>query len=280
MPFEVDLETARAEFQQYEFVAALAPSEQKAAFHVKDGNGNDLCLKIINPNARIEYLQREILALQAINHPNIARLKEYSYSSKHGEVKHYIVEEFIQGKDLSEELHDSDGWTRSKASIFFAELCDGLSALREKNIVHRDLKPSNIRVRPSGSPVIIDFGVARHLDLPDITSTSNGAAIGTPRYFAPEQFIGTKHDIKHQTDLFAVGILIYEALVGQHPFVQNGVSLSEAICTSHGYRNAQKFRDLPQEWKLIIGRLLGKNKADRPHDASQVASILRKIGGI
>src|ERR1019366_6588709 len=101
---------------------------------------------------------------------------------------------------------------------FFAALCDGLSALKQEGIVHRDIKPENIRVKPSGAPVIIDFGLARHLSLPDLTQTVEGAAIGTPLYFAPEQFDGTKHDIDHRTDLFALGILLFEALTGEHPF--------------------------------------------------------------
>ena len=88
---------------------------------------------------------------------------------------------------------------------FFASLCDGLAALKAKGIVHRDIKPQNIRVRSNGDPVIIDFGLARHLGLPDLTKTIQGARLGTPAYFAPEQFDGNRHDIDHRTDLFAVG---------------------------------------------------------------------------
>jgi serine/threonine protein kinase len=148
--------------------------------------------------------------------------------------------------------------------------------------VHRDLKPSNIRVRADRSPVIIDFGLARHLDLPDLTRTAEGAAIGTPLYFSPEQFRGTKHDIDHRTDLFALGILVYQALVGRHPFWEAGMTfqqLDDAISTSEKFLMVTEFKRLPRQWQLIVGRLLAKERANRPQDAAQVASIFRKIGG-
>ena len=119
---------------------------------------------------------------------------------------------------------------------FFSALCNGLFAMNEKGIVHRDIKPANIRVRPNGSPVIIDFGLSRHLNLPDLTQTIDGAAIGTPRYFAPEQFDGTKDDIDHRTDLFALGILLYEALTGESPFYNPQITtrgqFRQAVCES------------------------------------------------
>ncbi|WIW50638.2 protein kinase (plasmid) [Bradyrhizobium sp. 62B] len=75
-------------------------------------------------------------------------------------------------------------WPLDQIKTVFGELCDGLSELRRRNIVHRDLKPNNIRVRDSGSPVIIDFGLARMLDLDSLTRT--GMKVGTPLYFSPE----------------------------------------------------------------------------------------------
>jgi serine/threonine protein kinase len=144
-------------------------------------------------------------------HKAQARFPEYSFIKA---LTPYIVE----GTDLSEVLKLGKQWAVKKTALFFVELCNGLYALRLSNVVHRDLKPTNIRVRPNGTPVIIDFGLARHLDQPGLTRTSKGAAFGTPLYFAPEQFIGTKYDIDHRTDLFALGILLYQALVGRHPF--------------------------------------------------------------
>jgi serine/threonine protein kinase len=208
---------------------------------------------------------------------------EYTHSIKPGGERHFIVEEFVPGTDLSALLKPEQQWSLDQTSRFFAELCDGLSALEKLNIVHRDLKPSNIRVRNGTSPVIIDFGLARHLDQPDITSTRDGARLGTPMYYSPEQWTGTKHDIDHRTDLFAIGILLYQALVGFHPFHRLGLSndqLSIAVCESYDYIGKDRYTRLPDKWKNIIDRLMRKERAERPHSATQLASIFRQFGGL
>lgn len=280
MPVIVSLADAQAMYPEYTFIAALTPSAQKAAFHVCDSSGADLCLKIIGPNYEIDRLQREVQALQALSHPNIAQFREYEFSSRQGQQRHHLMEEFIEGSDLSARLVIGQKWTSAEGSSCFAALCDGLAELLNMNIVHRDLKPSNIRVRPDGSPVIIDFGLARHLDLSDLTDTSDGAAIGTPNYFAPEQFQGTKHDIDHRTDLFALGIIIYHAMTGQHPFWQSGMTrqqLRDAVCSSIDYLSEADYTSLSPQWRLIIARLLEKERVRRPQSAAQVAAILRKL---
>jgi len=189
MPYTVSIADAQASFPAYQFIKSLTPSEQKAAFHVRDSAGKDLCLKLIAPNYSFDRLTREVHALQSINHPNVVRLIEYTYSSTSEGQRHYLVEEFVEGDDLTARMGPK--WPPSDASTFFMALLHGLTAMRSANVVHRDLKPSNIRVRTDGAAVIIDFGLARHLDLPALTRTSDGAAIGTPMYFAPEQFSGS-----------------------------------------------------------------------------------------
>ena len=283
MPFSVAIDDARAQFPEYTFIASLTPSEQKAAFHVRDGSGTDLCLKIIAPNCNIDRVHREILALQAISHPNVVALREYTFSTSTSRQRHFLVEDFVAGSDMTPRLQSGHTWTREQTSDFFAPLCDGLAALADAEVVHRDLKPTNIRVRPDGSPVIIDFGLARHLGLSDLTQTSDGAQIGTPLYFAPEQWEGKKHQIDHRTDLFAVGVLMYEAMVGRHPFVTAAVStkadLHEAVCRSTDFLADPQFQALSRAWQLLIGRLLEKERARRPQDARQAAHILRKLRG-
>lgn len=278
MPFTVPIDEARELHPDFEFVSQLTPSEQKAAFHVRDKSGRDLCLKLIAPHYDLDRLKREIETLQLVNHPNVGRLVEYLYSSKNGKHVHYIVEEFVEGSDLAQSLVDGAAWPLEKAKNFFIGLAGGLEALRREDIVHRDLKPTNIRIRPSGEPVIIDFGLARHLGLPDLTRTSEGAQLGTPSYFAPEQWRGTKHDIDHRTDLFAFGILLHQALAGSHPFwnknMKNRTELERATCESDEFLRGGAFTKLPSDWKLLTTKLLKKGRAQRPHRAEQVIHCL------
>lgn len=282
MAYTVDASEVAARFPDYQFVSALTPSAQKAAFHVRDQDGRDLCLKLISPEYEIDRVSREIAALQQLTHQNVVALVEYTFSSKPDEKLHYIVEEFIEGADLAEHLEPGVPWELERVAHFFAQLCDGLDALREARVVHRDLKPHNIRVQLDDTPVLIDFGLARHLSLPDITNTEDGAAIGTPAYFAPEQFTGTKRDIDHRTDLFALGVLVYQALLGRHPFYtgeEEYGELREKICEGQVHFAAEDFLALPRTWQVILKRLMAKSRAKRFAKANQVASFLRNVGG-
>jgi serine/threonine-protein kinase len=243
---------------------------------VQDVDGRDLCLKLIAPNYSRDRLDREIEALQTIQHPNVVKLHEYVFASRNGEQEHYFVEEFVEGNDLADCL-TGVAWPLPKVVKFFSALSQGLGTIGMHGIVHRDLKPTNIRVRPTGDPVIIDFGLARHLNKPDLTGTIQGARIGTPKYFAPEQFLGSKRDIDQRTDLFALGVMMYEATVGIHPFasgITNWAELETAVCKSTVHSGDARFTALPQELRLLIQRLLSKSRAQRPMNAFLVADLL------
>ena len=278
MAYHVSIAQAQAQFPDYTFVKALTPSEQKAAFHVRSKEGEELCLKLIAPHTSLDRVQREIEAMQKISHPNVVRLREYTFSSKAGTPLHYIVEDFIEGTDLADQLGKK--WPLPQVAKFFAQLADGLHELGKRGVVHRDLKPHNIRVRVDGSPVIIDFGLARHLHLPDLTATAEGAQIGTPAYFAPEQFRGTKHDIDPRTDLFALGVMLYQATIGSHPFffsAMNRRDLQDAVCNSTKHLLHADFKKLSSGWSMLLDRLLRKDKVERPHSAEHVALLLRRL---
>ena len=108
MPFNLSLDDAKKMFTEYEFISAFPPSAQKAAFEVRDSEGKHLCLKVIAPDYAIDRLEREILALQSLKHQNVADLVEYTFSTRNGIQRHYIIEEFIEGGDLSEHLQEGE----------------------------------------------------------------------------------------------------------------------------------------------------------------------------
>ena len=281
MPYEVDIAEVRARYPEFEVLRALSPSEQKAAFKIRSKNGEVLCLKLVAPKYQLGRLQRELLALRQVKHPHIAAFREYTLSVEPGKERHHIIEEFVEGSDLREHLVPDKRWSCEAAVPFFLQLCDALDELRRQRLVHRDLKPSNVRVRDDGSPVVIDFGLARHLDLPSITRTAAGARIGTPIYFSPEQFLGTKRDIDHRTDLFALGILMYEALTGTHPFWRMGMTLDELcdeVCHSASCFERDEFSELTSKWQAVVRRLLAKERIHRPLQAGHVAKVLKGMG--
>lgn len=280
MNFVVPIDEARRLFPEYTFVKALTPSVQKAAFHVQK-NGEDFCLKIIAPSYTLDRLQREVKALINVKHPNVVRFSEYTFTIHDDISRHFIVEKFIDGTDLSDHL--GTAWDTTRAAKFFVQLLAGLDELKKADLVHRDLKPSNIRVRDDDSPVIIDLGLARHLDMPSLTKTAFGAAVGTPMYFAPEQFSGDRNNVEHRTDLFAVGVLLYYALVGHHPFegaLADMNTLADAICNSEDHFNDPVFKQLSSQWQLVVKKLLSKQREHRFNDANQAATVIRRIGGL
>lgn len=282
MPFTVPIDIARQQFPDYEFLSALTPSAQKSAFHVRRG-AQEFCLKIIAPNQALDRVQREVLAMQALQHANVVKLIEYEYSARGGRARHYLIEEYVAGSDLSALMPMGQAWRIEQIVSTFAPLCDGLAALEASQIVHRDMKPSNVRVRSDGTPVIIDFGLARILDMESLTLSHEGAMIGTPNYFSPEQFKGTKRDIDNRTDLYALGVMLYQAAVGEHPSIRAHMQtldeLSDAVCTSVSYVNESAFQALDPKLKLLVRRLLEKERAKRPASAAIVASLLRNLGG-
>lgn len=276
-PFDIAVEDARKVYPEYKFINRLAKSAQKAAFHVQDGAGQDLCLKIISPSANLDRVQREIEALRSLKHPNIVRLHHYELSVTTSSTRHFAVEEYIPGKDLADLLIKGCCWPLRDVAALFGPLADGLFALGSARIVHRDLKPSNIRVKPDMTPIIVDLGVARLLDRADLTSTSAGAAIGTVPYFAPEQFEGKKQDIDPRTDLFALGVMLHEAILGRHPFLTSGISLpefQERVCRSSDFAQTADFKAIPLRWRVLVQRLLEKQRVRRPKDAAIVRDLM------
>ncbi len=277
MPFVVPLSVAQTQYPEYSFVSALTPSAHKAAFHVRDAGGRDLCLKLISPSAELSRVQREVQALRQLDHPGVAKLVDYTFQSSAALTRHHIVEEFVEGSDLV--LPGNSSWSDGKIIDVFGQLFSALEALRAQEIVHRDIKPGNIRVSSSGKVVLIDFGLARMLALSDLTATVQGARLGTMMYFSPEQCDGTKRDIDHRTDLFAVGVLLYQAATGRHPFYESGddpASLFKKI--KEQSIDVTALQGLSKPLRVLVSKLLEKPRSRRIQTAVQAGTLLGRTG--
>ena len=281
MEFNVPIETAQSLFREYEFLERLAPSAQKAAFRVRDrASGAELCLKIVDPDSDLVYVAREIQALIRFNHKNVARLYHYIDESTEVGRRHCIIEHFIPGTDLTSRIGPGKRWDSREAAKFFVGVFEGLTHLASHQLVHRDLKPSNIRVHTDGHPVLIDFGLARHLSLPSLTKTGERQR-GNLAHFAPEQWLSDRRLIDPRTDLFAAGIILYHAVLGRHPFLKPTMTreeeLRDAVLTGEEHLQAEDFKALPRPWIVLLTKLLERGLESRPANAAMVVGRLQKI---
>ena len=244
-----------------------------------------------------ELLQRFRLEAEAaakLNHPNIAqvfateearlasdRAGEDGEEGDSGRTIHFITMEYVPGRPLHEHL---SGKHLPLETFFdwFSPIADALDHAHERGVVHRDMKPANVMISDEGVPKILDFGLARLVagagdetvgSGPTISLTQAGAVMGTPAYMSPEQATGSHGD--HRSDIFSLGVMMYEALAGTRPFTgDNYVSVisstlkdePESVSTANG--------DVPPVLNRIVRRCLGKEPRSRYQSALDVGHAL------
>lgn len=157
---------------------------------------------------------REIKSLAELHHPNLVRIHD---SGEFGQIPYYVME-YIPGGSLYQKLQEQGALSTKEALQIAGKLASGLQAAHECRILHRDLKTENILFRKNGEPVLTDFGLV--LDIADESKrlTKVGCVVGTPHYMSPEQ-ITQPNDIDGRSDVFSLGIVLYEMLTGQNPLI-------------------------------------------------------------
>ncbi len=224
-----------------------------------------------------EFRQRFLREAQAagiLNHPGIVTVHDAGVDEATG--LSYIAMEFIEGKSLRELMKAGHAFAYSDIARIGAALASALDYAHAKGVVHRDIKPANIIITPQGSAKITDFGIAR-LESSNITTA--GQFIGTPNYMSPEQVTGAKVD--GRSDLFSLGVVLFELLTGTRPFV--GASLTEVtykIVHEPAPIPSQLRPGVPPSFNPIILKMLEKNPEQRYTRGAEVArglDVLRRI---
>ncbi len=164
---------------------------------------------------RVERFYREARAAGSLAHPNIVTV----YEAGEDQGRHFIAMEFLEGQSLRDILDIEGSMSVDKAVEIARQVCSGLSYAHAKHVVHRDIKPDNIQVLPGGQVKITDFGIARLMEEPSLTA--DGQVFGTPSYMSPEQVAGQPLDLR--TDLFSLGVMLFEMLTGKKPFTGDTV---------------------------------------------------------
>jgi serine/threonine protein kinase len=188
----------------------------------------------------------------------------------------YLVMQYIEGEDLAGHIAGHRPYPWPWAVAVAAQLCAVLAAVHAVPIVHRDLKPRNIMVRPDGTVVVLDLGVASVLDTDTTRLTHTGAPIGTPAYMAPEQAMGGA--IGPRTDLYALGVVLHEMVGGDVPFPG---STALGILHRHLYEPPAPLRtlrpEIPETLEAVVLGLLAKDPSDRPSDAQETYERLAAL---
>jgi non-specific serine/threonine protein kinase len=220
--------------------------------------------------ARLNYrarFRREAQAVARLNHPNIIAV--YEVSEYQG--RPFFAMELVEGQSLSE-LAASKSLGIERIIEIAIQICDGLGAAHEKNVVHRDIKPSNIIIDAYGRPKILDFGLAAIRGSDQITRT--GSTLGTTQYMSPEHV--ENREINHLSDLFSLGVVLYELVTGRTPFGRdNEAATLKAISQENPEPLARYKSDIPQEFQRIISKLLEKDSSVRYQSAAGVISDLK-----
>jgi serine/threonine-protein kinase len=219
-----------------------------------------------------ERFIREAQAASAIHHQNVVTVHDCFLVR--GE--RFIALEFVDGVDLSTALGQVGRFPPRIAALVALEICRGLEEIHAQGIVHRDLKPSNVLLGRAGEVKIADFGIAIDGTAPALTQT--GHAVGTPIYMSPEQLRGARADSR--SDIFALGVVLYELLTGDTPFQLGGERGLLDTIEAGSHRPVQRSAPAtPRALKKVIRRCLLPKPARRPEDASELRCALdRQLG--
>ena len=238
--------------------------------------GREVAIKLIpedfaNDATRMARFTREAQVLASLNHPNIAAI--------YGVEDRALIMELVEGPTLSERIKQGP-IPLEEALEIARQIADGLEAAHEKGIVHRDLKPANIKITPSGTVKLLDFGLAKAEgpwtsaasveDAPTLTvaSTGTGVILGTAAYMAPEQARG--RNVDKRADIWAFGVILYEMLTGEQVF--EGETVTDVLASV--VRHDPDLKRIPAKVRPLLERCLAKDPKRRLRDAGDAMLLL------
>jgi serine/threonine protein kinase len=237
-----------------------------------------VAIKTLNPDLAEDVIAemkarfvREAKSAGRLNHPNIVTVYDADVA---GDVA-YIAMEYLEGQSLQQLMQSGVRLPFDRIADIVAQVAEGLDYAGRFGIVHRDIKPANIMVSPAGLAKITDFGVAH---VPASAMTQAGKILGSPKYIPPEQIL--EGPIDPRADIFSLGVVLYEMLVGKTPFEepeQDVLSLLERIVKEPVVPVSEHKPELPAALDAIIERALAKDPAQRFQRAGELAQRLREL---
>ena len=261
---------------RYEIVGELGQGAMGVVYKARDPLIDRIvAIKTINLSLALDEIEeyegrfyQEAKAAGRLSHPNIVTIYDVGKSDSIA----YIAMEFLEGRELRDILNDGQCLPVDEVLAIVMQVARGLAYAHEKGVVHRDVKPSNIMIIHEGHAKITDFGIARMSSAGIRTQT--GMVLGSPKYMSPEQVMGKQTD--QRSDIFSLGVMLYEMLTGKAPFVGENVNAImyqtlNTTPTPPGTMNPQ----VPDMLNFIVAKALAKGLDNRYQNAKDFANDLR-----
>lgn len=272
---------ARRSFGEYEVESVLGKGAMGMVYLARDKRiGRRVALKTVQVQQQFDdeseatefyqRLQREAEVCGAMQHPNIVTLYEPGYENN---VISFLATEWVEGESLRDRLKRSKPLPLEDALRIGEDILRGLSYAHVKGVIHRDIKPANILLATDGQAKIADFGIARPVDS---TLTAVGSMLGTPNYMSPEQVKCT--DVTARSDLFSVGVVMYEMLTGVKPFTSADVStiLRNVVERVPPLANEVN-KDVPEPIARFVAHIFAKAPEERFATAAEALGELHAL---
>jgi tetratricopeptide (TPR) repeat protein len=230
-------------------------------------------------DAERRRFEREIDLAASLRHPNIVGIYDSGVTQ---DGRPYLVMEFVEGRAIDEHLRERPGTggapSPEQAVRLLAQVCDAVGHAHQRGVIHRDLKPSNIRVDMDGHPRVLDFGLARATGESSLTFSISGHFMGSLPWASPEQAEGRTRDVDVRSDVYALGVVLYQLLTGSFPYDVGGsmrVAL-ESIVSAEPASPRAKRPDIDDELETILLKCLAKEPDRRYQSAAELGRDLRR----
>jgi CheY-like chemotaxis protein len=262
---------------RYNVTEVLGRGGMGAVYRAHDQDlGEDIAIKVLRPDlvynpALIDRFKTELKLTRRLSHHNVVR----TYDLGECDGNYYITMECVEGV-TARELIDTRGRLGVPSTLALAtQLAEALSVAHKHNVIHRDIKPQNLLLDGEGVLKVMDFGIARLAERTDAV-TEAGLVVGTPAYMAPEQLLD--EDVDARSDLYAVGVVMYECLTGRLPFeAKSTISLIAKLLREDPSPPTTLNREVPQQISSLIMRLLAKEPAKRIGSALELRNLLDTV---